>query len=388
MHDIYQKLLNRETELCASGIDCGASALQEPEQAEWSVSFTCDFEAADACAPVCEEAAVGKEFAWDDEHWLIPAVYLCSEGLVIDFCVRILPDRIQHFMRRWNLSCDSEYADFDLETQMQIDADNPLCVEFHAQICLDGRTVKSSGSCGLIWNPCLPEQDRPDVSQVQRVMEHYHLDSSYGWSVQRVLFPWAEKQKPKIASFTISLERYPVNLAGPHFRVHASGDTFRFLHPVTGVEHLLTVREYEQQKMQDTDFGSDRYEFPKHCTVMSYTLSPDLSSSFFVQDCAESDRPRKKEAEEEKDQLRFGPVSVCAVGAIIGGAYSSSTPVRDDGIQPCMHAACSALHFVPEKDVTWRIVFSEKRKEDVMVSVELSSPSRSSSMGCLNCSGN
>lgn len=372
MHDSYQKLQDKKIELCALGMDCSASALQEPEPAEWSVSFTCGFGAPDACAPVCEEAAVGKEFAWDEEHWLIPAAYLCKEGLAVDFCVRIPPDRIQDFMRRWNLSCDSEYADFDLETQMQIDADNPLCVDFHAQICLDGRTEKSSGSCGLTWNPCLPEQNRPDVSQVQRVLEHYHLDPSYGWSVQRVLFPWAEKRKPMITSFTISLERYPVNFPGPHFRVNAPGDTFRFLHPATGVEHLLTVQEYEQQKMQETDFGSDCYEFPKHCIVMGYTLSPDFSdSSFFVQDCAESDQPRKKEAEEGTDQIQFGPVSVCGVGAFIGGACSSSMLVRDDGIQPSKHAACSALHFVPEKDVTWRIVFSEKRKEDITVSVEL-----------------
>ena len=39
-----------------------------------------------------KEVTVDKQFAWGEETWHIPAVYLCAGSLVIDYCVKIDPE--------------------------------------------------------------------------------------------------------------------------------------------------------------------------------------------------------------------------------------------------------------------------------------------------------
>lgn len=44
-----------------------------------------------------KEIPVRKEFMWGGLKWHIPAIYACSKGLVIDFCVEIPQKRIEKF---------------------------------------------------------------------------------------------------------------------------------------------------------------------------------------------------------------------------------------------------------------------------------------------------
>jgi len=61
-------------------------------------------------------------------------------------------------------------------------------------------------------------------------------------------------------------------------------------------------------------------------------------------------------------------------------AFASASLVAQDGPtaiifggsgQGKLHVACSALHFEPVDDVEWRMVFHEKRREDVTVELIL-----------------
>lgn len=87
------------------------------------------------------------------------------------------------------------------------------------------------------------------------------------------------------------MEQHPGRLPGPHFRVHAPGDSFTFSHPIGGKRHTLTVQELEQQVIPESSFGSDRWVYPTHCTAMSYTLSPEPAEDIAISDCDEGDRP-------------------------------------------------------------------------------------------------
>ncbi|KJR46318.1 hypothetical protein UF75_3291 [Desulfosporosinus sp. I2] len=152
-------------------------------------------------------------------------------------------------------------------------------------------------------------------------------------------------------------------MSGPHFHVPAPGERIEFTHPTTGAQHTLTVQEYEQHEMSHEHFDSQNQEFPTHYIVMSYTLSPDLpEGAFTVTDCIRSDQPRQKRTNPNEPQA-FN--SICI--GIIGGADGPTAIIFGGSGQGKLHVACSALHFEPVDDVEWRMVFHEKRREDVTV---------------------
>ena len=51
------------------------------------------------------------------------------------------------------------------------------------------------------------------------------------------------------------MERSPVDIPGVHLQSLAVGDRVTFKHPVTGLEHTLTVHEYEAQQMEQGGFS-------------------------------------------------------------------------------------------------------------------------------------
>ena len=106
-------------------------------------------------------------------------------------------------------------------------------------------------------------------------------------------------------------------------------------------------------------------EYPSHYLAMSYSLEPDISGrGFMIQDCAEGDRPRQK----KRTPNESAPVAFCdaAVIGVIGGADGPTAVIMGQSA-PKLHAACSSLHFEPVDEVEWRVIFSEKQKEDIEI---------------------
>ena len=94
----------------------------------------------------------------------------------------------------------------------------------------------------------------------------------------------------------------------------------------------------------------------------AYTLTPEPPEhSIFVEDCAESDRPRQVRREtasfapEAQNDFCFG---------IIGGADGPTAIVVGEAAQGKLHTACSSLHFAPVGHVGWRIGFRETPWEE------------------------
>ncbi|EHQ88712.1 hypothetical protein [Desulfosporosinus youngiae] len=333
----------------------------EPKIPEWKVYFDGNFWGHQGRERAGKEISLHRQFVWEDEVWYIPAIYTCSKGLVVDFCPQVPAERIRSFMDKWNLSIESVRTDFSDEQRMQIDAENPLAVNTNPNVVLNGTVLSGSHGCGVSWNPCFPESNGLEVKSVTR---HYGLDPAYGWAIWRSVFPWKTKRKPQIRSLSVTLMQEPVAMQGPHFHVSAPGERIKFTHPTTGVQHTLTVQEYERQEIPRERFGSQDQEFPMHYTVMSYTLSPDLpDAAFTVTDCLRSDRPRQKRTNPNEPQASDSAFSF----GIIGGAVDPTAIIFGGSGQGRLHAVCSALHFEPVDDVEWRMVFHEKRREDITV---------------------
>lgn len=312
------------------------------------------------------EISINKRFRWADRDWLIPAMYICGKGLVVEFCMQIDPKQIMAFMDKWSLNMETDsYRNFSREQQMEIDGENPLHFDFQPKVLLNGKELVTSHGCGVSYNPCLPE-DIINELEAKQVMDYCGLDDSRGWMIWRSAFPWKTKRRPEIRTISVTMEQRMAAVPGMHFCVSAVGDSIEFCHPATGVKHTIHVKGYEQQEMQKNGFpGIPDKEFPVYYTAMSYTVTPQLpEGTFALQDCAESDSPRTiihASVEPEADSSS----KVCV--GIIGGADGPTEIVvgkQEDGKQ---RTAYSALHFEPAEAVEWRMVFYERQYEELTV---------------------
>ena len=178
-------------------------------------------------------------------------------------------------------------------------------------------------------------------------------------------FPWATKAKPSIKSLSLKLEQRPKSIFGERFNVTNVGQLIKFVHPVTNVEHTLSVTDYEQDTLSFDHQFSDGYEHPTHLTKMAYTLEPELSNmQFSVSDTKQSDTPKKANVSAPNSDF-------ASAIAIIGGADGpTSVIVGVPRTEKKLHAACSALTFEPKKKVEWKMTFREKTVEDFEIQLK------------------
>lgn len=334
---------------------------------EWKVFFNGFFYGHRGKDRAGKEVPVGKRFAWGENAWCVPAVYLCGAGLVVDLCGAVEPERIRAFQEKWKLKSEMDFwtGQPDDGTREQLEAENPLQTDFEAKLWINGKRSPSMHGCSLCWTPrtCLLEGQRNEP-EAARVLEHYGLDERCGWVIWRISFSWTSKRKPDIESLQLSLEQRPRCFVGIHFTAPKIGESISFSNPLTGAEHVLTVRAHEQQRLEGETFVSEEYEYPRCYSMLTYTVAPQLSDrEFSVLDCAESDPPKRKEA------APFMPEKKAAAAiAVIGGADGPTAFfIRGKAEAPQTHVACSSLHFAPADRVEWRMVFWKKMLEDVKV---------------------
>ncbi|MZJ17394.1 hypothetical protein GT577_14970, partial [Enterococcus durans] len=339
----------------------------KPAIPEWKVYFEGNFWGHSGKERAGTEVPLNQQFEWAGHHWIIPAAYSCSKGFVVDFCMRTPEEDIRKFMTKWDLHPENDSCEyFTQEQQLQIDLENPLCLDFIPRLELNGKTMLTSHGCSVVFNPCLPD-GMINEAEAKWALEHYDLDTSYGWMIFRAAFPWTSKRRPEIKSLSLTMEQRPCRVPGPHFQTHAPGDSFSFLHPVSGTNYTLTVQEIEQQTIPQKCFGSDRWVYPTHFTVMRYTLFPESEEDISICDCCDGDKPM--EIAVEGDSFTPETQNNDCVG-IIGGADGPTVIMTGEKSQGKLYAACSALHFEPVRDdVEWCTMFSIKNFDETTINL-------------------
>lgn len=325
-----------------------------PEQKEdWKVYFDGSFWGHHGRERAGREVPVQKWFSWAGRDWFVPSVYVCSKGIVVDFCMRAEASALRGFMEKWGIDPESdESIDFSRDEREQMEREHPLSLGFTPSLTLNGAKLRTSHGCGVIF---LPEQPG-FCADAEPAMAHYGLDRAYGWSIRRAAFPFVTKRAPKLKSLAVTMTADEVRVLGPRFRADKAGDTFAFSY--RGTEYTLAVQEVEPQELPRERMNLDpRFDYPTHFTAISFTLTPEPSEhSIFVEDCAESDRPRQVKREtasfapEAQNDFCFG---------IIGGADGPVAIVACEAAQGKLRTACSSLHFEPVDHVDWRIGFRE-----------------------------
>lgn len=325
----------------------------------------------------CQELSVNKSFYWDSEEWMIPSVYtsrnyehpLTLNGIVIDFIKKIPAAAIRQFINKWNLHPDSDCEHLSDKNKLIIELENPFTTAFTPQAALNGLNLPHSRLSTIVYNPVYPESNNRFIMEA---LTHYHLDPAYGWVICRSSFA-AEAASP-VTSLSIYLKPDKQALPGIHFHTKSSGSRITFSHPLTGIQHTLTVREYTQQRMERTAFHSLEKIYPCCFTLLGYTIQPALSPDCFtLADCAESDSPRTLQTppphidpDKYTDSSIIGGAGEYTHSGIIGGADGPtalflSNPASPDGL----HYAASSLHFKPKDNVEWKIIFNECLKSEI-----------------------
>ena len=76
----------------------------EPKLPQWKVYFDGNFWGHHGRERAGKEIPICKQFTWGDKVWHIPAIYSCSKGLVVDFCVQIPAEPIRKIKDKRNLT--------------------------------------------------------------------------------------------------------------------------------------------------------------------------------------------------------------------------------------------------------------------------------------------
>lgn len=322
-------------------------ALMEKPSEGWRVTFNGGFWSEVGFAG--KEQRIDKTFCWGEEVWHVPSIYICPEGLIVDFCLEVQPERIKAFIEKWNL-LERDYKDVSIEERNRIEVENPLNRQFRATMKVNGLELKEKHSYGTSWIPASCMQKEARETDAKKLLEHYGYDPDLGWVVRRAGFSWAKSASKEIRQMTVRMESEMTDIPGIHFKNPRIGESISFCHPISGCEHTLTVKEYESQEMKRDHFRDDELEYPTHFMTMSYTVSPDIPpQKISVFDCMQGDSPRRKAG---------GAVLACSVG--VAGLIRINTPEE-------VRTTCSSLYFEPVEEVEWRIVFREKMAEDMEV---------------------
>ena len=333
---------------------------EEPVDPEWAVYFNGNFWGHSGRERPGQPLALNQHFRWGEDHWYVPAAYLCTGGIVLDLCKEVEPARMQRHMEKW-MDLETGARPVTGELRQQARAENPMRADFHAKLYVNGKETRQKGGCGIGWLPasCVWEGFHNEL-EARWLVEHYGLDRERAWNIRRVTFRWATKTKPKtIRSLRLILAQDSIDVAGPHFHGAGAGMEVPFTHPATGVQHTLHVLECEPQELPESFFHNEERIYPRCCMGLSYAVVPELiPRELQVRDCAESDPPRNQDG---------SPNSSGAVAVGVICRTNDPNAVCALGVRP--QNTASSLHFAPPADVEWRLTFRLKTMEDTEVTL-------------------
>ena len=268
-----------------------------------------------------EEIKINQSLDWAGETWLIPSVYACGQGLVVDLCRPVEWKRMQTFMDKWHIDADSDEHRFTPAQLRQIEKEHPLDNRMQLKMQVNGRALRAAGSSGFGFMMDLSNGD-PDAKEM---LSYYGLDRSCAWAFMRYSFRWATTRKPRIREMTAVFVHDPEEIDGAQFTA-APGQSVDITHPVTGQTHTLRVLKAERIYAAENIAAC----------MLQYTTQPGLSrTELTLRDTGKGVGLKRMRG---------------AVGIIGGGAVSSLYDVND----------------WPE-NITWQAVFRVKAAEDAQL---------------------
>lgn len=315
---------------------------QKPKPA-WKVTYNGGFFGNRGRGGKC--IPVNAAIPWEEETVHIPAVYLCPEGIVIDLCIEFDPEKCKAFAEKWGNEEDLSYND-----SHKAYSENPMALHIRSELGVNNSVLRQMHGFGINYLPFLDyeQQDAWDI------LDHYGLDSSRAWRIDRYCYPCTDAKIKKAKDFILRLQIEASPVYAEAFTAEV-GTPVTLTNPLTGKCHTLTPTSITPVTLPENAFSVNRMFCPRFCMQIEFTLQPDPPHGFLLEDTVPSDEP-----------LYITPEDAAA--GIIGGADGPTAIFfgLSEG-----HFAHSSFHFEVPESVTWQTVFLEKRRQDLTLSFSI-----------------
>lgn len=308
---------------------------------------------------LCREIPISKSFEFMGAYHLVPAVYIGSEGIILDICIKAEKTDVQAFLDRYNAV--SSAGELNRFKERELEQLNPLDICEDILLIFNSHELRSSNGYSLVFNPCIGNEEQQDIF-AEAAVRHYGLDENCGWCIWRHEFMWTDK-KPTQKSLDLG---FSLNLRIKSRKKVYSSDVLNFndgmakvTNPISGAEHTITICE-SKRKSNDFNFN-DGFLHPNFVTELNYIVTPDLPDNVMrLYDTEPSDFSRPAVSNRNKPlflpQASMAAESIC----IIGGADGPTALfISSKGGQPKQHTALSSLSFDESKEVRWLAVFTD-----------------------------
>lgn len=220
------------------------------------------------------ELPVNKEFEFAGRRFLVPSVWSCAGGLVIDVIMKVDASAYFAFMKKWGLESGDAPEDADPDTLMLIERENPLGFDYSMRVKVNGRELEPAACCGIGYVPCLEYSDE-DGRIIDSLIGHYKLLPGSAFMLMRHQFAWKKREKD-IGSLEIGLTEQPSPADGPEFTVDSPKKTVRFPDLFSNTERELRVIGYQVMNNELRD-PEDRTRIVGVSSLANivYTVEPD-----------------------------------------------------------------------------------------------------------------
>lgn len=308
---------------------------EEPESPGWHVRWP-------GSDTDCVEYPLDKQYFWDDQIVWVPSLYVGEQGMIVDFCTEVAPERIQAHLNRWMPRFQAGTPLTRAEEQQQM-RENPLTGDTVFRIFVGGTELQQKNGSQSSWIP--PELYEESIDPEDRqILEHYDLNPHRGWILWRNTYPWPKDRPRPVGPVLLSMEQEPQPFPVLTLDNPRPGETYPIRNPVTGSTYAFRVIDCRAEELEDED--SEELTFPRHCTVLTYGVEPELSpEQLRVQDLCRADSPRYKDPARNQDCM--------------GIAFVCGTRSREESGR----TAASSLHFEPEA-AQWEVAFRQQTREN------------------------
>lgn len=305
-------------------------------------------------------------FCWKDIKGFIPALYVGSEGAVLDVCICVPFPEIERFFNKWTE--EKRLSGLTDEEFEEMQSDSPFPSDFRIEMGLDGEELASGSMCSTVWHTYKAEEQDAD-EEAEALKKEYGCDRGSGWMFIRWNFGWTGRPvlTPERMTLSFCADRQPVTAGYFITAEGAEGEMHEITDPDSGETYVLTVRTCSNEMMDEEMKRTldQEMEYPSFYQVIAWDAEPEiLKDELQIQDCSRGDAPRWKDSGK-----RNGAVSVAVMcSEKLPGDMTADPPGEQ---QKILRTACSSLYFEPVEEVRWRAVFLRRRRGDMTMEIEL-----------------
>lgn len=309
-------------------------------------------------------------FSYGGYQWLVPAIYLCGQGIVTDLCRRIPVNILKDFYDKWR-HFEDDQEKLTERQQILIEQENPLEFPVNLQLQIGGKALRGKSGSSISLLPPSLRSGREAVAAGQagdqpgrQLAAAYHLDLTDGWVIWRHSFEWKDSCLRALSDLQLTISRGRQHLPCGYTFTTETGEESRvhqFPHPVTGKTIRFRTLRCEEEQILISDKIGDRFfqgfHMPSHTCRLEYQVEAGLSpkEDLLLLDCRQGDSPvRMEHIDGEKAGKKAAAIS------IIGGSDGPTSvfvagKISSEAKTPNTRLAYSSLHFQPARQVTWYV---------------------------------